>query len=237
MYGRRIKEPLDIAAEAIIDLSSNSEVSQEHMNNSQALLNQNIDTDAAHAEAYPIHPNGEYRPALIDAAEALKFSAMWMKDNYDTYHQAKYFNVGDFVALRLHRGYNVPGLKGRNTKIEQQFAGPFQVLERIGRLAYRIQLPPSMSKIHPVISVAYLEPAPNPKDDPFCRPSSQHIIQDLIPETILNKRVQRRRNDGEMTQYLVRYKGRTADWDNWILDRELLTDLVEAFERSITTQR
>jgi hypothetical protein len=43
--------------------------------------------------------------------------------------------------LQLHRGYNILGLKDRNAKIEQQFVRPFEVLERIGRLAYKIRLP------------------------------------------------------------------------------------------------
>ena len=40
------------------------------------------------------------------------------------------------------------------------------VAERVGRLAYRFDLPPTW-EIHPVISTQHLEPAPNP--DPFGR--------------------------------------------------------------------
>lgn len=52
-----------------------------------------------------------------------------------------FFKVGDFVLLRLHRGFNVPGIVG-NTKLAQQYAGPFKALEKIGRLAYRLDPPP-----------------------------------------------------------------------------------------------
>jgi len=41
-----------------------------------------------------------------------------MKYQYDAKHKARFLKVGDWVALRLHKGYNVPGLKNRHVKIE-----------------------------------------------------------------------------------------------------------------------
>ncbi|KAI1000711.1 hypothetical protein K3495_g7485 [Podosphaera aphanis] len=182
IYGQRIREPLDIAADALVELDQN---------------NSTIPT----CSVVP------YNPAQIEAFDAIKLAAVYMKHQYDSKHLPKFFKPGDFVALRLHRSFNVPGLAGRNIKIEHQFAGPFRVLERIGRLAYRIDLPPSMRRIHPVISLAHLEPVPNPEQDPFNRPSSQVITQPLIPEIILSKRVLRGRGEGVFVEYLVRYKG------------------------------
>ena len=75
-----------------------------------------------------------------------------------------YYKVGDFVNFRLHRKYKVPGLI---KKIDQQFVGPFKVLKKIGRLAYRLKLLFTMSRIHPVIFLAHLEPATDPAEDPF----------------------------------------------------------------------
>lgn len=148
---------------------------------------------------------------MIEAVDALKFSAMFMKRNYDKQHKHMFFNIGDYISLRLHRGYNMLGFTERNTKIEQQFTGPFKVLERIGRLAYQIELPDSM-KIHTVISVAHLEPAPNPTQDPYQRPFAISILQnpELVPERILRKREQRRRTEEKLTEYLIRFRGRTA---------------------------
>ncbi|MCI51960.1 hypothetical protein A2U01_0073204, partial [Trifolium medium] len=36
------------------------------------------------------------------------------------------------------------------------FIGPYQILERIGRVAYRIALPPSLSNLHDVFHVSQL---------------------------------------------------------------------------------
>lgn len=128
---------------------------------------------------------------------------MFMKRHYDSKHKPIFFNIGDYISLRLHRGYNIPGLSERNVKIEQQFAGPFKIIERVGQLAYRLELPPAM-KVHPVISIAHLEPAisiahlepvPNPSADSFERQFARNILQnpDLVPEQILRKRIIRRR--------------------------------------------
>ena len=45
---------------------------------------------------------------------------------------------------------------------------PFPILERIGRLAYKLQLLPIM-RIHNVISVVHLEPATDPVEDLYRR--------------------------------------------------------------------
>ena len=58
---------------------------------------------------------------------------------------------GDLVFLRLHKGYHVPGLE--NAKLSNQRCGPLKVLKKIGNLAHKIDLLPTMT-IHPVISVA-----------------------------------------------------------------------------------
>ena len=41
-------------------------------------------------------------------------------------------------------------------KISPRFIGPFEILERIGIVAYRLVLPPSMSGVHEVFHVSIL---------------------------------------------------------------------------------
>lgn len=116
---------------------------------------------------------------------------------------------GDWALLRLHRGYNIPS--ATNHKLDQQYAGPFKVLERIGRLAYRLQVPDHW-KIHNVFSIAQLEPAPAPGSDPYNRPLLDkpgpiEAGADVYKvERILDKRVIRK-GQGFSTQYQIRWKG------------------------------
>ncbi len=53
----------------------------------------------------------QYRPAHIDAKDAIAYAAMAMKYYYDRKHKPLYFKVGDLVNLRLHKGYTLPSLK------------------------------------------------------------------------------------------------------------------------------
>ncbi|XP_038892576.1 uncharacterized protein LOC120081620 [Benincasa hispida] len=45
---------------------------------------------------------------------------------------------------------------GRKGKLSLRFIGPFEVLERIGLVAYQLALPPSLSSVHNVFHVSML---------------------------------------------------------------------------------
>lgn len=179
----------------------------------------------------------EYRPARIDAQDAIAFAAMKMKDYYDSNHTPIFFREGDYVNLRLHRGYHVPGSIPSSKKIGQQLVGPFKILERVNRLAYRLELPGSM-RIHDVISVAHLEPATNPADNPYQRrpiPPPPVIVEGEEEQeigTLLQKR-RIRKGRGWSTQYLVRWKGYGPEHDEWMPENRLshAKELIEDYER------
>ena len=52
---------------------------------------------------------------------------------------------------------------GKRGKLSPRFIGPFEILERIGIVAYQLALPPSMSGVHEVFHVSMLRKyAPDP---------------------------------------------------------------------------
>ena len=65
------------------------------------------------------------------------------------------FQVGDHVFLRVSpwKGVRRFGKKG---KLSPRFIGPFEILERIGQVAYRLALPPALSAVHDVFHVSAL---------------------------------------------------------------------------------
>ena len=65
------------------------------------------------------------------------------------------FQVGDHVFLRVSplRGVKRFGVRG---KLSPRFVGPFEVLERVGEVAYRLAMPPALSGVHDVFHVSML---------------------------------------------------------------------------------
>ena len=56
------------------------------------------------------------------------------------------FEVGDHVFLKVMPNRGVVRF-GKRGKLSPRFIGPFEILERIGPVAYRLALPPSMSGV------------------------------------------------------------------------------------------
>ena len=65
------------------------------------------------------------------------------------------FEVGDQVFLKVMPKRGVVRF-GKRGKLLPMFIRPFKILERVGTVAYRLALPPSMSGVHKVFHVSML---------------------------------------------------------------------------------
>ena len=65
------------------------------------------------------------------------------------------FEVGDHVSLKVMPKRGVVRF-GKRGKLLPRFVGPFEILERVGTVAYQLALPPSMSGVHEVFHVSML---------------------------------------------------------------------------------
>ena len=179
-----------------------------------------------------------------DAADSIVHAQQEMIKFTDPKRKPLTFTVGDKAYLRLSndrsKGYTLPSII--KPKISQQRVGPFEITQVVGKNAYRLKLPVTW-RIHDVISVVYLDPAP--KDpDPFDRepPPPPPVVKtaddpeaEWEVECILKKRVTKKGRRGKpCVEYLVRWKGFGPEYDEWQNIDRLYTcpDLVQQFEHS-----
>ncbi|GKA87650.1 putative reverse transcriptase domain-containing protein [Tanacetum coccineum] len=66
------------------------------------------------------------------------------------------FNVGDRVLLKVSPWKGVVRF-GRKGILAPQYVGPFEILERVGLVAYRLKLPQELSNIHDTFHVSNLK--------------------------------------------------------------------------------
>ncbi|CAL8168609.1 unnamed protein product [Prunus armeniaca] len=65
------------------------------------------------------------------------------------------FAVGDWVFLKLSPWNGVMRF-GKHVKLSPHYIGPYEIMERIGPVAYRLALPPELSRVHDVFHVSML---------------------------------------------------------------------------------
>lgn len=94
---------------------------------------------------------------LVEIREHLLQAQDSMKTQYDLTHRAIEFAVGTWVWLRLHHRAAVSLGRSAMGKLSPCFFGPYQIVQRIGTVAYCLQLPPR-ARLHGVFHVSLLKP-------------------------------------------------------------------------------
>ena len=92
---------------------------------------------------------------VVLAKEKLKEARSRQKSYADRGRKTKDFEPGEHVFLKVSpwKGVKRFGLKG---KLSPRYVGPFQILEKVGDVAYRIALPPTLAHVHNVFHVSML---------------------------------------------------------------------------------
>ena len=185
--------------------------------------------------------------ARVEAADSIFFAFANHKEHYDRSHQLLFMKVRNWAMLKLHKGYPIPSSVGIIKKLTQQYVGLFKIVEKIGQLAYKLEVP-SDWRIYPIFFVTQLKPAPDPFKDPFHRPCLQQPSSVFVKgdsdkhksfeiDRLLNKRIVRK-GRGLAIEYLVRWTGYGLEWDRWynIKDLDNAANLVRDY-KEVLAQR
>lgn len=174
-----------------------------------------------------------------EAQLAIDFAAADAKIRYDSKRNPLQMQVGQEVYLKLHHGYHLPGKPSR--KFSQQRAGPFTIVKKIGDLAYELNFPRHW-RVHRVVSVSHLYPAPLVKD-PWKRrrPQPGRVFVDGDNGEWISYEIERMvarrisRVGGKPTlEYLVRWKDYDPKDDEWYPRLALMenaAELVDDFDK------
>jgi hypothetical protein len=139
-----------------------------------------------------------------------------MKHQEDKQRSEREFAVGDMVYMKLQPYAQTSVAKRSNHKLSFKYFGPYEVLARIGKVAYKLKLPEN-SQIHPVLHVSQLKKMV-PSDQVHTTDLSFHFLTDelsLVQPALVQQRRAMKRGRGHIDQVLVSWTGLPATLCTW----------------------
>src|SRR4051812_21018704 len=87
--------------------------------------------------------------------DRLKAAQSRQKSYYDRHYRQESYNLGENAYLRVTplKGTQCFGIKG---KLAPRYIGPFRILDKRGEVAYQLELPPHLFRVHDVFHVSQL---------------------------------------------------------------------------------
>ncbi|KAL0561545.1 hypothetical protein IC582_001979 [Cucumis melo] len=141
------------------------------------------------------------------------------------------FEVGDKVFLKVAPMRGVLRFERRG-KLSPRFVGPFEILERIGPVAYRLALPPSLSTVHDVFHVSMLRkyvPDPSHVVDYEPLEIDENLSYVEQPVEVLAREVKTLRNK-EIPLVKVLWRNHRVEEATWEREDDMRSRYPELFE-------
>ncbi|KAL0549087.1 hypothetical protein IC582_013567 [Cucumis melo] len=141
------------------------------------------------------------------------------------------FEVGDKVFLKVAPMRGVLRFERRG-KLSPHFVGPFEILERIGPVAYRLALPPSLSTVHDVFHVSMLRkyvPDPSHVVDYEPLEIDENLSYTEQPVEVLAREVKTLRNK-EIPLVKVLWRNHRVEEATWEREDDMRSRYPDLFE-------
>ncbi|XP_057543400.1 uncharacterized protein LOC130821629 [Amaranthus tricolor] len=149
--------------------------------------------------------------------ERLKAAQDRQKSYADLKRRPDEFAVGDYVLLRVSPMKGVMRF-GKRGKLSPKFTGPYEVTEKVGKVAYRLELPNELGKVHDVFHISQLKryvPDKSHVLDPEPLDLDENLSYEEKPIKILDSKVRStRRKDIKMVKILwANQRTQEATWE------------------------
>lgn len=134
----------------------------------------------------------------------------------DKHRTDRSYSIGDWVFVKL-QPYRQLSLKDHSFhKLSAKFFGPFEIIARVGPVAYTLALPAG-TKIHPTFHISHqlkkkLGTHTASTDLPTVHLDSGNLL--LLPEAILDRRLAQQRGKA-ITQVLVKWFNSASEDSTW----------------------
>jgi hypothetical protein len=173
----------------------------------------------------------EFKDRMQQSLEEAKAALTKAKDDMARYYNQRRQPAPDLqIGDRVYLDTSDIRTTRPSQKLSHRFIGPFPVTKKVGRNTYRLRLPASMSRIHPVFNIVKLLPAPvdpipgrqaKPPPPPELIDGEEHYEV----EQVLNSRWHRNR-----LEYLVKWKGYGYEENSWVPESQMAAPtLVQKF--------
>ena len=128
-----------------------------------------------------------------------------MKKYVDLKRVDKEFNCGDFIYLKIQPYKQLSLANSAFHKLAARYYGPFKVVERVGKVAYRLELPAG-TRIHDVFHVSLLKEHHGPhiasQELPLYNEEGEFVPQPLV---VLDRRMKKKGNRA-VTEVLIQWQ-------------------------------
>ncbi|KAJ9189065.1 hypothetical protein P3X46_000398 [Hevea brasiliensis] len=132
------------------------------------------------------------------------------------------FAVGDYVFLKVSPMKGVMRF-GKKCKLAPRYIGPFEVTDRVGAVAYQLELPPNLSHVHPVFHISMLRkyiPDPSHVLQPDVIELKENLTFEEQPVAIVDYQVRQLRSK-QIPMIKVLWRSQSVEECTWESERDM----------------
>ena len=167
-----------------------------------------------------LHMTEGFEAERRKAQDALLLGQIFQRKTYNKDRLSWEFQEGDKVVINRKRLGLLRNEKGRGDKFLTKYDGPFEIMQKLSSVSYRLRMPASFG-MHPVLNIEHLEKYQESPDKFGERPKIRMGRMDFeeLPEyqvdRIVSESWRKGRNGKRIPIYRVRYTGYGPEADTW----------------------